>query len=322
MSSPAISPKIRRSLAAALLAAAAGLAQAQVAERFGFATREQARAVLGAEDEYVKATAALERSAVMRSPRTLDPRRFAAEMAGTALAWDADETSALAAVLPRLDGFIAAMRWKAPRTILLVKASNRLMDGFPHTRGNAIVLQEGILREALKDTAMLEYLLAHEAFHVLSRADPDLREELYRAIGFQRCEAVEMPEALSRLRLTNPDAPQSRHTIAVRRQGEPLELLPFVYLPPKSDANDGIARMQTAWLAVERREGRCAVPEDGEAVSLQNLDGFYEQVGRNTSYVMHPEEILADNFAVLFRAPPKVPSPDVLERVRSMLQRR
>jgi len=49
-------------------------------------------------------------------------------------------------------------------------------------------------------------------------------------------------------------------------------------------------------------------------------------VGRNTRYLWHPEEILADNFALLFLgllrgAPPQLPSPDVLERMRAILVR-
>ena len=154
---------------------------------------------------------------------------------------------------------------------------------------------------------------------MLSRADPALREELYGAIGFRRCETVELPAALARLRLTNPDAPDSRHAIALRRGGEPAEVLPFVHFASdKVDPRAGFAgQVRTSWLPVERVGNGCKARD--ERLSLAELEGLAEQAGSNTRYVIHPEEILADNFALLFREPAKIASPQVLERIRRIL---
>ena len=202
-----------------MLFAVAACAQAQSAGPFVFASQEQARAVLGARDEYVRATAALERSATLRTSEALDAERFAAAMRQTALAWTDEEQRAFAAVLPRLERFIAGMRWKSPSPILIVKASDRLMDGFPHTRGNAIVLQESMLRDAMADPGLMAYLMAHEAFHVLSRANAALREELYGAIGFRACGTVDMPAALSSAAADQPGRAREppRHRRALER---------------------------------------------------------------------------------------------------------
>lgn len=309
--------------AAILLLALAGIAHAQ--ERFVFASETQARAVLGARDDYVRATGAFERSASLRTAETVDEERFIAAMRDTALAWSEEEERAFASLLPRLERFVLPMRWKSPWPVLLLKASDRLMDGFPHTRGNAIVLQERMLKPALSDPQSLAYLMAHELFHVLSRGDAALQEELYAAIGFRSCAAVDMPATLAGLRLTNPDAPESRHAITVRWRGENVEALPFVHfrsenVNPRSSFS---GQVRTSWLPVERRNGRCSARD--ERLALDALEGFYEQVGRNTEYLIHPEEILADNFALLFLAagsenPPKIRSPEVLERVRRILE--
>ena len=47
---------------------------------------------------------------------------------------------------------------------------------------------------------------------------------------------------------------------------------------------------------------------------------FYEQVGNNTNYTIHPEEILADNFALAIMEVSSLPSPWVVEEIRSKLQ--
>ena len=41
----------------------------------------------------------------------------------------------------------------------------------------------------------------------------------------------------------------------------------------------------------------------------------------NTGYVIHPEEILADNFALLYRNTGKHRSPEILERIAGILRR-
>jgi hypothetical protein len=248
-------------------------------------------------------------------------------MQDSALEWTEDEKRSLVEVLASLERFVARMRWRSPPRIWLIKAADRLMEGFPHTRGHSIVVQEGVLRDGRARPALLDYLLAHEAFHVLSRADARLREELYGAIGFRACAAaVEIPERLARLRLSNPDAPENRHTIGVRRAGRTLEVLPFAHLPSDSiDPRAGFAgQMRTSWLTVEREGARCRARD--EALPVEELEGLYEQVGRNTAYVIHPEEILADNFALIFRivardAPQKLASPELLERIRHILER-
>ena len=302
-----------------LLLACAALAHAQEA-RFAFATREEARALLGDQDDYVRATAPLERSLVLRAPAKVDAGQFAAAMADEAREWTGEERAALAPVLARLEPFLAAQKWQAPRRILLVKADRHLMNGFPHTRANAIILPHEVLRDAMQNPELMDYLLSHEAFHVLSRANPALREELYRAIGFTACASVDLPADLAPLRLTNPDAPVSRHAITARRGERSVEVVPFVHLSSgEVDPAAGfMTQMRTVWLPVERHGERCSAR--GERLGLDDLEGVYEQVGRNTAYLIHPEEILADNFSSLVRPSPKLDSPEILERMRRILQ--
>jgi hypothetical protein len=49
------------------------------------------------------------------------------------------------------------------------------------------------------------------------------------------------------------------------------------------------------------------------------VKGFHEQIGRNTGYIIHPEEVLADNFVLLVRRETDVPSPEILERMDALL---
>ena len=76
------------------------------------------------------------------------------------------------------------------------------------------------------------------------------------------------------------------------------------------------------WLIVERGEGTKVVPAmtKGEAklVEMADVIGFEEQAGNNTTYTIHPEEILADNFKLMVLGK-NAKSPEVLQKIRVAL---
>ena len=54
-------------------------------------------------------------------------------------------------------------------------------------------------------------------------------------------------------------------------------------------------------------------------LDVGEVTGFFEQVGKNTSYLIHPEEILADNFVFLVTNKRGLPSPKVVENLGEIL---
>jgi hypothetical protein len=175
-------------------------------------------------------------------------------------------------------------------------------------------------------------MIAHEVFHILSRHDPVLRERLYSLFGFQRCARADVPESAARLRITNPDAVASLHSIRVRHRGQPVDALPYIRFraEPGDPAQGGLlSQIHVRWLLVDRAGDDCRVRQSAagvEEVDPEQLEGLYEKIGRNTGYLFHPEEIIADNFAMLFLASlgpgtKSAPTPDMLEKLRAALFR-
>jgi hypothetical protein len=56
-------------------------------------------------------------------------------------------------------------------------------------------------------------------------------------------------------------------------------------------------------------------------LAISETSGFSQRAGRNTGYTIHPEEILADNFALMVTVR-SVESPEVLRRLREAFARR
>ena len=295
------------------------------APSFVFASVPEAQAVLGARDDYVRATTPLERSAKLKVADPVDEERFVRFMRDKGLEWTDEQRRTLTPLVERLANFLAGMKWELPGRVLLIQSHGGLEDDAAHTRDNAIILPASFYA---RGPGLLVRVLAHETFHVLTRKNGGLKERLYRAIGFQRCATVVIPPAIARLAITNPDAVESRHTISVRYQGKPVAALPYIrFASTAIDTRQGFMnQIEVAWLLVDRRGDECRARDGAQAggVAPQELEGLFEQVGRNTQYLFHPEEILADNFSLLFLSSlagsqPDFPSPDIIERMRKIL---
>jgi hypothetical protein len=164
-------------------------------------------------------------------------------------------------------------------------------------------------------------------FHVLSGHNGELRERLYRMIGFEKCNEIELPAELAPLKITNPDAPRNDHRIRVRVGEESVWAVPILFSnSERYDPQRGggvFDYLQFRLLLVEEVSGGTVKPMYEGAkprlVEVSEVSGLFEQVGRNTRYVIHPEEILAENFALLMVGKTDVASPEVPEKMREVL---
>lgn len=159
----------------------------------------------------------------------------------------------------------------------------------------------------------IEDTVYHELFHILSRYNPELREDLYKIIGFQKCNPIELADDLKKLNISSPDSPKYDYVIEVRQDGESCYVVPILYVDVEkydpdqqqlfSTGIDFSKYMKEGLMNVKKAEaveGDTFIPilENGmtKISSTDDVTGYYEQIGKNTSYITHPEEIMADNF--------------------------
>jgi hypothetical protein len=190
-------------------------------------------------------------------------------------------------------------------------------DGIPHTRGNAILLPVGArpARAAARD-----FMLAHEIFHILSRAQAARHDSLYALIGFRPCRFA-LPAELRARRVTNPDAPEERHYVQLRGGGAyvPLQLARPVEAPPPALAES----LQFLLLEVDVADGVCTARRrrggGWDLVAPAALPALFAVIGRNSDYLAHPEELMADNFALLLTRRARAPDGALLDRLARWL---
>jgi hypothetical protein len=238
--------------------------------------------------------------------------------------WPPEDEKAVAEAFAFVAKQLRDFELAKPESILLIRTTGKEEAGAAYCRGPAIVLPEGRIRQ---EPDGLRKLVAHELFHVLSTHNPELRRDLYAIIGFQLCEPIELPASLKERAITNPDAPLLDAYIQVEpRPGEKLFVMPVLYASAaKFDPDSGKSLfdyMQFKLMAIEEAGGKWqATVNDGRPISIEpkGLESYFDQIGKNTGYIIHPDEILADNFAHLVLQTEKLPNPEIIEKMRQRL---
>ncbi len=264
------------------------------------ASASEGRAILAAEDDFTRALGGFDRSFRMRTTAPVEDvelRRFLGEQAvdftaEEAAAWE-ETISAVARGARGIGGVL-------PQEVLVVKTTGREERDHAYTRANAIVLPTSRVQSLRGERALR--LLAHELFHVASRASPALRDATYALLGFVPVGPITPPPELDGCRMTNPDAHGLGHYL---RLGERV-VVPLLTCPlPLADVLErtsvlGVVRAMLLEIApdaatVVRDAGGAPVLIDPRATEWSRL------IARNSTYTIHPEEVLADNLALLVR---------------------
>jgi len=284
-----------------------------------FATASEAAEILTRKDDFIQRLSAFDRAARMKTDRTVSAEEFLAFVKASVSSWTDAEKGKVEAAIGQIRPALEALPLPLPKTIALLKTTGAEEGQAFYTRDTAIVFPEGQLTAA---NPPLEKTIAHELFHILSRENPAMREALYQAIGFTACAEVQLEASLQPRKITNPDAPRNDHSIRLRVGGKEVAAVPILFsATEKYDTHRGgefFSYLQFQFLILENGSGSLSA---GEVVPPSRVSGFFEQVGRNTDYVIHPEEILAENFAMLVLNEQEVASPAILQRIREILIR-
>jgi hypothetical protein len=198
-----------------------------------------------------------------------------------------------------------------PKQLNLIKTKSRNYgDGVYFTRENCIIIPANVLKEKKADDFLATML--HEIFHVYSRLNPEKRKVLYEAIGFQALNEaanLEIPAELKNTILLNPDGTNFKYFITLQlAPDKTIKAIPIIYAnSTKYNAKKPdffnylkfelfeIQPIARGFVVVTKKDG-------SSTLDMKNLPDFYRQIRDNTGYIIHPDEVLADNFMFLVLA--------------------
>lgn len=295
---------------------------AEGVREFRFASVEAGRSILSSKDDFVQRMSAFDRK--VRLQKEIDPGEEALLQfaAAQVLEWSEEEKDVLNTAIHILEPELAklGLTWDDP--VIIIKTTGKEEGNAAYTRGKAIVFPVQKISTIQKPPTRL---FAHELFHVISRANEPLRDSLFELIGFKRVKEIRLHSALDQIRITNPDAPKMQHVIKLTlRPGESVFVTPYLFTKRKfaTDTTSLFQYLNFKLLPVR------VDPNGIWHAQSENLDqdlitpdhpDYWRQIRRNTQYIIHPEEIIADNFAMMLTNA-KVTNTDLVEAIREQVQ--
>lgn len=290
-----------------------------------FATPDQGAALLAKNDRFLQTLSRFDCQARLQTDRDVTGNDIGAYASQQVIAWTEEERADLRAAIAAVSEKMKPFDLPFPAKIILVKTTGKEEGNAAYCRRNVIVLPRKMMKQ---QPAGLQRLLTHELFHVLSSHNPELRSKLYAIVGFTTCPPIQMPPMLRDRKLTNPDAPELDAFIKLTVDGETVTAVPVLYA--STDAYD-VKRGGTFFeyltfrlMAVELADEHWRpLLRDGQPQLLdpKSNASFHEQIGKNTRYIIHPDEILADNFVHLVNRTRGLASPELVASMRKQLAR-
>lgn len=238
------------------------------------------------------------------------------------LNWSDEDKKKITAAFKSLQSKIdkQKLKIKYPHEIVLVKTSMKEeMNVTAYTRKNWIALGEDFINKATKDN--LEYLLAHEMFHLLTRSDKNFKKSVYSVIGFEVTDReLFFPIDIVERKISNPDIEQYDSYAEFTIDGTKQKCSMIIY-SDKAYTTGGLGDYLNVGL-IPLDENLIPLRTDGKTIiyGIDKAEDFYDKVGRNTKYTINPEEILADNFAYLLIQKKDLPNPEIIKNIAAILK--
>ncbi len=283
-----------------------------------FPTLDKAKTLLGTSDVYTQGLSIFDVQAKTQNKNATgeaDYLNFAKAQAG---AWTATEITNLKASIATAETKIKALGLNLVLPeIKIVKSTGLEEGGAAYTRGNYIVFTAN---DAVNKNSAPLFL--HELFHVYSRANPTKRDALYALLGFAKCNKIKYPASLVNKKITNPDAPILEHFITLNFNGQTEDAVILLYANADYSSGNFFQYMTKKLLILEGNatdKKAKLVNGNPDLRAFDAASNLLTQIGTNTNYNIHPEEISAEHFRMLVLGK-TVPNPSFLNDMKAILK--
>jgi hypothetical protein len=291
-------------------------------QRFKFANKAQAKQLLTEPDGWFSLVGPAQIAGLHKDPRSLKSEDQIRSLFSQ-IPTDCDTeqlrrwTPAFAKAWKKID----ALGLNFPAQIILICSTGADAPASPYTRKNFVVLPKDTPADDYSD----EEIAAHELFHVYSRHNEKTSDAIYKLFNFFPVKEFEWPAEWTEFRVSNPDAPHHRHAIELTFENTRKKFIPVLVAQKIPDGvNENFFEVLDVRLVPIIEDGTSSKAERTNSrikwVNAMSSAAYKQSTGGNTDYLLHPEELAADNFAFLI-SERKVPNPQLVQKLRNTLQK-
>jgi hypothetical protein len=195
-------------------------------------------------------------------------------------------------------------------------------DAYSYTHGTQIYLGENLMKYGFddnpEDQALFDTIIAHELFHCLTRNHPDFRAAMYGILGFTVVDSdYEFAPEIRERMISNPDVEHHNSYASFDINGTPTNCV-ALFTTGKPFVKKGDSFFDNMVTGLVPIDDMTTMYTSGDAVN------FWDVFGRNTDYVVDPEETMADNFsfAVIYGLEgKKYKTPEIIQAIDALLKK-
>ncbi|MDO4404687.1 MAG: hypothetical protein Q4C09_06595 [Atopobiaceae bacterium] len=230
-----------------------------------------------------------------------------------------DEKASLKTAMAKIEGLITERNLNLPDSEEIVFIKTTMAEecyASAYTHGTQIYLNDAIVQMLNSDDQVIREesmcIIAHELFHCLTRSNPDFRAKMYSILGFEvQDEDFEFGTDVAGRIICNPDVEHhnSHATFTIDGLNRPCAVVFYASQPFEKEGDNFFDLGKTG-----------LVPTDDLNTLYDSTEAsnFWDVFGRNTDYVIDPEETMADNFsfAVVYgRNGTNYKNPEIIEAI-------
>ncbi|CAF2765771.1 unnamed protein product [Rotaria sp. Silwood2] len=240
----------------------------------------------------------------LSSPTPQDYLKFIAQQI---LIWDEKSSQAVASCVQVINTTCLEQLklLTYPPRIYIVLTNGKDENNAPYCRNENVI----VLPQTITLNRKMIHIFVHELFHIWSKWNTNLtiRDELYASIGYHKIpvvKSIELPASLKQIKMTNPDAPfVLKYYIELKKLGDKngkiYKCTPIIHASRDFDSNFSTNFFDYLLATTLILDDTTYEPlEPLQYLPYEEASNFFDQIGNNTFYVMHPEEILAENFVL------------------------
>lgn len=237
--------------------------------------------------------------------------------------WSEEEKANVKKALNQIQSQITKQKYSLPfpEEVVIIKTTQKEEgSSTAYTRKNWLALGEQILD--LKADSLAQ-IITHELFHILTRENHAFKKAVYETIGFNVLDReIIFPSDINQKRISNPDASRHDSYATFTINGEKQNCTMLLYTDKAYNGGNLTDYMQTGLVPLN--EQFIPIQENGKTLiyPLNTASDFFEVTGQNTAYTIAPEEIAAENFRYAFWNTHEVKTPQIIEKIRTILKKK
>lgn len=194
-------------------------------------------------------------------------------------------------------------------------------DAGAYTHGTQIYLGESVLAAGTsndpKKQEKFNTILAHELFHCLTRNHPEFRSAMYKLLNFTVTgEDYDFPQSTKDKIISNPDVEHHDSYATFDINGEKMDCV-VIFTSDTPFENPGDSFFYKSFTGLVPIDHLDTIYKSDEAAN------FWDVFGKNTDYVIDPEETMADNFSftIIYGTDGRdYPTPELIKAIDARLK--